>query len=138
MKFKNILILFTILPLFGWSQNVSNSKDEVNVFYQVNNEFATFMIGGEEGLLNFVARNVIYPEEALKNKIEGVVWMEFIIDKEGNVSQVLTKGQTLGYGLEEEAIRVVKLTSGLWKPAMQRGEKVSVRYRMPFRFQLKD
>jgi periplasmic protein TonB len=136
VKFKIILLSFTILPFLGWTQNDSTSKDEENVFHQVGQEFATFMIGGEEGLLNFVARNVIYPEEALKNKIEGVVWMEFVIDKEGNVSQVFTKGQILGYGLEEESVRVVKLTSGLWKPAKQRGEKVMVKYKMPLRFQL--
>jgi len=64
--------------------------------------------GGRQALFDFIKKNLQYPEEALKNKIEGVVIIRYTINKEGKVIKTEVKN-SLGYGCDEEAERVVKL-----------------------------
>ncbi|MCC7233188.1 MAG: energy transducer TonB [Bacteroidia bacterium] len=64
--------------------------------------------GGKKALDEFVKSNLIYPEEALKNKVEGTVTVLFDIDVFGNVSEVKVK-HGIGYGCDEEAMRLVGL-----------------------------
>jgi len=59
-----------------------------------------------------------------------------MVDENGNVSDVkVLRG--IGGGCDEEAIRIVKLTNGKWKPGSQNGKPVKVRYNMPVYFSLK-
>jgi len=91
--------------------------------------------GGEDALSRFLQRNIRYPHMAQENGIEGRIFVQFIIDPEGKVSEVQTVGAHKGGGLEEEAIRVVKLMPN-WKPGRQSGRNVSVRYNLPIGFSL--
>jgi protein TonB len=72
----------------------------------------------------YLSHNLRYPENALKNKISGKVYVSFIIEKSGDISNV-TLVEGLGYGLDEEAIRLIK-NSPKWKPGYQ-DKKVLVR-----------
>ncbi|HJW31129.1 MAG TPA: energy transducer TonB, partial [Saprospiraceae bacterium] len=85
-------------------------------------------------MIGHIKSNLKYPEEALKMKVQGQVIVEFIIDKEGNVTQPSIK-QGLGAGCDEEAIRVVSAMPK-WTPGMQGGQPVPVRMKVPFFFQL--
>ncbi|MCH5719985.1 energy transducer TonB [Niabella hibiscisoli] len=58
--------------------------------------------------------------------------VQFIIDKEGNVTDVKTIGKKAGYGMDEEAVRVIK-KSGKWKPAIQNGREVVAYLRVRLR-----
>ena len=79
--------------------------------------------------------NINYPKEALDNNVEGTVYIRFVIDEMGNVeSAEPIEGRELGYGLDEEAIRVIKTTK--WTPAKQRGMVVKQRKILPLKFQL--
>jgi TonB family protein len=92
--------------------------------------------GGFEAWTQYLKENLSYPETAKLNKVEGVVYLVFVINKEGKVENPeILRG--VGYGLDEEAIRVVK-ESPDWIPGMQRGQKVNVRMRLPVRFKLPD
>jgi protein TonB len=113
----------------------SEENEEVFEIFDVS-EVAVFKDGGEEGLIKFIANNVKYPEDAIKNQIEGMVNLVFVVDKKGHVKDIKIIGEKLGYGLEEEAIRVIKMTNGMWIPAKKREKNVAVRYRLPLRFQL--
>ncbi len=92
--------------------------------------------GGEEGLQRFIAENIKYPAIALKNETQGTINVMFVVDRKGNVKDVVILGKKKGDGLDEEAMRVIKLTSGMWKPAMQRDKLVNMRFRIPIKFQL--
>lgn len=128
-------ITFLMICLISFGQTDSENKEEVFEMYDVS-RVAEFIDGGEEGLMNFIAANTQYPKEAQKDSISGVVFLVFVVDTTGQVTDVQTMNKKIGYGLEEEAIRVLKLTSGMWIPAKQRDNLVSIRLRIPLRFQL--
>ncbi|MDR2010075.1 MAG: energy transducer TonB [Bacteroidales bacterium] len=90
--------------------------------------------GGETALFKFIRDNTKYPERAKSIGIEGRVYIEFVIDKDGKVSNI-----KVAHGVDElldsEAIRVVSKMPD-WKPGKQRGKAVPVKYIVPFRFKL--
>ena len=92
--------------------------------------------GGDNGLNQFLAENITYPKPAIQDSVDGTVMLMFVIDKKGAIKDVEVISKKIGYGLEEEAIRVLKATSGMWKPAMQRDKPVNMRFRLPVRFVL--
>jgi protein TonB len=63
--------------------------------------------GGQAALENYITNNIEYPQQAIDNNAEGTVSVHFLVDEKGNISNVTTVGNKMGYGLEEEAIRVV-------------------------------
>jgi len=90
--------------------------------------------GGEEELSAFMGENVKYPEIARKAGVEGKVWVQFTVGKDGRVSSIIVlKG--VGAGLDEEAVRVIKLMPK-WTSGKQNGVPVSVSYKMPIVFRL--
>lgn len=93
--------------------------------------------GGDEALLRFLHDNVRYPHVAQENEIQGTVFVQFVVDKEGNINDVRTIGATKGGGLEEESIRVVKKMPK-WKPGKQNSQPVSVQFNLPVRYTLQN
>jgi Ca-activated chloride channel homolog len=93
-------------------------------------------IGGETARNNFLAANIIYPKNAIENGVSGIVYVSFKVDEKGNVADVkVLRG--IGGGCDEEAVRVIKLTSGKWKVGKQNGKAVTVLMNMPVYFSLK-
>jgi protein TonB len=90
-------------------------------------------IGGEDALVKYLSKTMHYPAEAQENAIAGTVYVSFIVNKDGRISDVKTVGARKGGGLEEEAIRLIK-TCKLWKPAMKKGRPVKAIVNMPIRF----
>jgi TonB family protein len=91
---------------------------------------------GEEGLIDFIARNVEYPAEAKKNGITGKVMVKFVIEKNCSVSNVeIAEG--VDPLLDAEAIRVVSSLPDFEKPATKAGEPARVQYLVPIQFSLK-
>lgn len=91
--------------------------------------------GGEGELLKYLASKIKYPPMAKENGIEGVVFLTFVVTREGKVSDVkLLRG--IGGGCDEEAKRVVASMPD-WKPGKQNGRPVMVQYNLPVRFRLK-
>lgn len=85
-------------------------------------------------LIRFLQENVKYPQDAAKNKIQGRVLVQFIVDKEGNVKDP-TILQEVYPSLDAEALRVVKLMPR-WTPGYQDGQPVNVKYALPIVFKL--
>lgn len=90
--------------------------------------------GGEAALLTYIALNTKYPQLAKENEITGKVFVSFIINQNGEVTNVIIK-RGVHPSLDEEAIRVVK-TLPKWKPGKQRGKPVRVEYIIPITFVL--
>jgi len=90
--------------------------------------------GGMAGWAKFLQKNLQYPALARENNISGKVFVSFIVEKDGQLTDIkIVRG--LGYGLDEETIRVLKLAKS-WKPGIQNGHPVRVAYSIPFAFQL--
>jgi len=87
--------------------------------------------GGREALVKFLMENQQYPDEAKKNRIEGIVHISFEVDHKGIVSQEKII-HPLGYGCDEEAIRLVKLLK--YNQTYNRGSRVkkTMKLRIPF------
>ena len=92
--------------------------------------------GGDGELFKFLRENIVYPQYEKQKGIQGKVFVTYVIDKDGSVTNVeLYKGIKDGAGLEKEALRVISLMPK-WKPGKQNGKYVKVRYILPIFFQL--
>jgi periplasmic protein TonB len=89
--------------------------------------------GGMSAWQRFLNRNLRYPQEAIDQNVEGYVTVQFIVDKEGNVSDV--EAVSGPAELRAEAVRVIK-KSGKWTPAIQNGRKVKSYKKQPIGFRL--
>lgn len=91
--------------------------------------------GGEAKLFEYLGKNIKYPQIAKEAGISGIVYVNFVVGTDGNISDVkVLRG--IGGGCDEEAIRVVK-NMPQWTPGKQRGKPVKVSYNLPIRFSLK-
>lgn len=97
----------------------------------INPEFK----GGMKEFYKFLASNIRYPPNAAKNGVAGRVMLSFVVCEDGSMCDYKVENR-VGYGIDEEALRVVKLMSGKWEPGVMRGQKVRVKYNLPVNFQL--
>lgn len=89
--------------------------------------------GGQKSFKEFVDENLKYPEEAIKNNIQGTVYLKYMVDNTGRIENiVVTKG--IGYGCDEEAVRLVKLIS--YPPVKNRGVRLKVMMKTRIAFTL--
>jgi protein TonB len=112
---------------------VAPGPDEVRTFVEIMPEFP----GGEEALFKYLRKNLMYPHMAQENGIGGTIYVQFVVSRDGSISDVKTVGAAKGAGLEEEAMRVVRKMPG-WKPGKQNGKAVAVLYNLPIKFQLEN
>ena len=116
--------------------------EEVEIVEEESNEPDFFTIvedmpsfpGGDAALLKYIAQNVEYPPIAKENGITGVVYVSYIVDKDGSIKDVKVVRGADPF-LDKEAARVVKSLKG-YKPGKQRGKPVPVQFTIPIRFVL--
>ncbi len=89
--------------------------------------------GGNEAMRKFIKENLRYPEEALKNNVEGIVAVKYEIDHNGKVISAKIKSG-LGYGCDEEALRVVKMLK--FGSAKHKGMRVTFNKTININFRL--
>lgn len=90
--------------------------------------------GGQQAMMEYIARNIRYPAMARESGIQGRVFVNFVVERDGSVTNVrVLRG--IGGGCDEEAIRVVKAMPK-WTPGRQRGQAVRVSFNLPVRFTL--
>jgi protein TonB len=90
--------------------------------------------GGESARMQYLQKNIEYPQMARESGIEGTVFVTFVVETDGTVTQVrILRG--IGGGCDEEALRVVR-NMPKWNPGKQRGRSVRVQFNMPIRFKL--
>ena len=93
-----------------------------------------FFPGGDAERLRFLGENIKYPQQATELGIQGTVYLQFVVDSKGNITDVkIMRG--IGGGCEEEAMRVIKMMPQ-WHPGRQNGKAVRVLYTMPVNFKL--
>lgn len=112
---------------------VAPEREEILSFVEIMPEFP----GGEAALFKYLKKNLMYPHMAQENGVGGTVFVQFVVSRDGSISDVKTVGAAKGAGLEEEAMRVVRKMPG-WKPGKQNGKPVTVLYNLPIRFRIEN
>lgn len=160
---KNILFLFLLSSTFIWGQDTTTKKKSVaisgddTIYDLIAIEEPASFPGGDAELVNFLGKNITYPNSAKSLGLQGKVFLTFVVDKTGTVTRVeLYKGikvpekingkkikknklesyQNAANDLNLEALRVVNIMSK-WKPGKQKGKYVSMRYILPIHYKLK-
>ena len=110
---------------------VEEVEEEIFVVVESMPEFP----GGQQEMMKFIAENIKYPVIAQENGIQGRVICQFVIEKNGSVTDIQVVRSSGDASLDKEAERVIK-TMPKWKPGKQRGKPVRVKYTIPVAFRL--
>jgi len=130
MSLMAICCLTTVLA----QKTVVSQKDQKEDPFNVVEDMPAFP-GGMEAMIQFISSNIQYPADAKKQKVDGRVLVNFVVEKDGSITEVKVVKPTFP-SLDAEAIRVVKAMPK-WKPGYQRGQAVRVQFTMPINFSLK-
>lgn len=117
--------------LLNASSTAQTPSEEVLTFVSDPPKFP----GGEKALAQFLTHNIRYPKTAQATNTTGTVFVKFVVNSAGKISQITTTGKFLGNGLEEESKRVVAAMPD-WIPGEHEGRKVSVEFHLPIRYVL--
>ena len=114
------------IPYAG--EEEEEEEDVVRYYVEENAVFGN----GDEDLIKYFARNIKYPRVAIETGIEGSVYVSFVIEKDGSLTNAkIIRG--IGGGCDEEALRVLN-NMPRWKPAKQNGLKVRQGFKIPIKF----
>ena len=145
MKTSFLRILIIICALV-WSLGAQAQKsiDLINDNYDASNDevfhssgHMPSFPGGDVALMKFIKDNMIYPPEALKNRIEGKVIIQFVVTKTGKVGKVKVV-RSVNKELDQEAVRLIKTLPDFSPGRNAMGEPVNVWYTLPVIFKLPD
>lgn len=132
---KKLIVLSLIATLWGATVSMkieAPKKHEHEKPYMIVGQMPRFP-GGKPAMQRFIRDSLSYPFEALKHNIQGKVNVEFVVGKDGTLTDIRTMGQKLGYGLEEQAIKLfTKMPK--WSPGKQDGIVVPVYMMIPILF----
>ena len=128
LLFIQLVLALSMFSLFA-QESIDSSQQKnstSNMVFVVVEEMPTFRGGDVNNFREWVQERVTYPKELRENKVEGKVFVMFVIEPDGSVSnaQVMRGVHPL---LDEEAVKVIK-SSPLWKPGLQREVPVRVRF----------
>lgn len=132
---KNVSLKVTLMMLvlfFSFTTSTAQTKKNDMVFDVV--EVMPQYPGGQIAMLKYIMENIKYPEQAMKEGIQGRVTVRFIVEKDGSISDVRPV-LSVHPLLDKEAVRVVK-SMPKWSPGKQNGKPVRVRFNVPVMFKL--
>lgn len=118
------------IPDNSGNRDLHKIDDEVFTVVEVQPEFS----GGDEARILYLKNNIQYPLEARKSGIQGTVFLTFVVETDGTITDVRIL-RRIGGGCDEEAVRVVKMMPK-WKPGTQKGKPVRVQFNMQIKFTL--
>jgi TonB family protein len=106
-----------------------------STYYYTNpNENAEFKTG-MSGFANHLMGNLKYPSAAQRANVSGTVYVQFVVDIDGTLRDYKVL-KSIGFGCDEESVRVLQLSSGNWKPGKLRGRAYRSRFTIPINYQL--
>lgn len=119
----------------GFCKEPKDGENQVNNTISRSAKFK----GDDAKLYSFLSDKLVYPDSCKKAGIEDVVYVNFIINTTGAVTNAKVHKSSGIKGFDDEALRVVNLTSGNWEPAYSEAKhkKVRCKYELPIRFELK-
>ena len=130
-------IIMALMAVFGLTtvsaQKTVVAKKNQKVFDVV--EQMPEYPGGQAALFEYLSKNIKYPADAEKKKVEGKVFVTFVVDTDGKITEVSLLRKVFP-SLDAEAIRVISAMPN-WIPGKQKGQAVRVKYTVPIMFRLK-
>lgn len=134
MKFKIFLFALCFLGIsqMAFAQEALDSTDKIYEIEEVSEE--PKFPGGADAMRPFIGKNIRYTEAALKKRLQGTVYIQFVIEVDGTVNHVEIVSD-IGGGLGEEAARVVRKMPK-WIPGKLNDIPVRVRMEIPVKFRL--
>jgi protein TonB len=126
----NIPISFSLANAAG----MAIPHEDTKVYDFVSLEKQPEFVGGMIKFYDFLKKTVKYPAEAYKNKKSGKVFLSFVVEKDGTLTEIKVDRKA-GHGFDEEAVRVLE-ESPKWIPGVQDGKAVRVKYNIPISFSL--
>lgn len=126
-------MLLTFVGSISFAQKIESEGEIEDYVFVIVEEMPEFP-GGKDSLYKFLGANIVYPNKAKKDGIEGKVYVNFTIEKDGTINKVKVL-RSVHPLLDEEAIRVVE-SFPKWKPGKQKGKTVRVSYNLPLNFVL--
>ena len=141
-KGENVKVYYTFPVTFRLSKNSDAASGQISVSpldvssdqeFIVVEEMPEFP-GGMSAAMDYLSKNVKYPKEAYDKGIQGRVIVQYVVEKDGDISNVKVV-RSIDPLLDAEAVRVIK-SMPKWKPGTQKGQNVRVRYTMPVTFSL--
>lgn len=136
MKRFALLMPMAFCAFFAAAQATEPVSTSDEVFEMAALERQPEFAGGEASLFKYISSHVKYPQAAVESGIQGKVFVEFIVGKDGSVGDVLVK-RSASTALDEEAVRVVRSLPA-FKPGVMDGKPVKVRYLLPIVFKLSE
>ena len=109
-------------------------EEEEEVIFVVVESMPEFP-GGQQAMMRYIGENIKYPVIAQENGIQGRVICQFVVEKDGKLSNIHVERSSGDASLDKEAIRVIN-SMPKWKPGKQRGKPVRVKYTIPVNFRL--
>ena len=126
ITFLSIALLLNSPAIFA-----QGNKEKTDVKYYAVTAIPVFQ-GGQEALMHFLEDNIQYPEPPLPDSSDKVVYVKFIIKKNGEISDVEI-ARSLNPECDKEALRIMKLMPR-WIPAKSKGKFIDVSFVLPFKF----
>ena len=140
---KKLFALFFILSfIYSDTLFAQETKKTVSKADSIRNETFTYVDlmpefpGGQGRMLRFINQNLRYPENEFKNKIEGTVFLQFIVLKTGKIFDIKVLGSIPDSpALEKESMRIISIMPD-WIAGIQNGDFVNVEYNLPIIFKI--
>ncbi|MFH1936677.1 MAG: energy transducer TonB, partial [Bacteroidota bacterium] len=120
-----------IVDIRYWDEETDTFITDVFTVTELGAEFE----GGDEALHKFLVSEMLYPEEAKEKGEQGRIFVNFIVMEDGSLKRIRIIHGAFP-SLSNEALRVVRMSDGKWKPAMHKGVPVKVSYNLPIMFKL--
>ncbi len=131
MKNYIVVLVMAFVTICASSVSAQTNSDENSVYTKVDKmpEYP----GGQVALVKFLSKNIKYPAKYKKDKVNGSVFVSFIIDKTGKVIQAKIV-KSLNEECDKEALRVIAMMPN-WIPGEKEGNKVNVQFGLPVNFE---
>jgi protein TonB len=123
----------TRVSIDAFAEEEEEEESEAQIFMKVE-DMPEFKGGGVSKFRSYIQKNVKYPTIAAENGIQGTVYVKFVVDRDGSVSNV-TVLRGVDPSLDEAAVEAIK-RAPKWDPGMQRGKPVRVQFTVPITFKL--
>lgn len=132
MKTFTILLLGILMSAPIFANEVFPSPQDSSMIYDFPEKMAQFP-GGADAMEQFIRNNLSYPENLKNAGVKGKVYVQFVVEKDGSITNVKVRRSSRNDVLDQEAVKVVKKMPN-WEPGSVRGKKVRVKQTVPISF----
>ena len=125
-------LLFVTVATVGFSMDVNPIPQDSSMVYDFPEKLAQYP-GGADAMDQFIRQNLVYPEDLKNAGVQGKVYVQFIVEKDGTITNITVRRSSRNERLDQEAIKVIEKMPN-WVPGSVRGKKVRAKQTVPIQF----